>query len=128
MGRWGGSLPLLGFAVFAASAVVLTVTTVVVDEGPPVWFVALWLAALAWNAYWWLLRTCVEMRVEGSTLEWSAPLRRGQPPVADVIRIRPTQFGRQLAVVELQGRRCLLVPVRVGFSHPERVIAEARRA
>lgn len=93
------------------------------DEGPPIWFLALWLAALAWNAYWWLVRTCVEVQVENSTLVWSTPLRRGQAPVADVIRIRPTRFGRQLAAVELQGRRSLLVPVRVGFSHLERAIA-----
>ena len=123
MGRWGGLLLILGFLAFAAGAVVLVVTTALVSDGPPAWFSALWVAALAWNAYWWLLRTCVEVRVEGSTIEWSTPLRRGNAPVAEVVRIRSTRFGRQMAVVELQGRRPLLVPVRVGFSHLERAIA-----
>ena len=122
MGRWGRVLLVLAFVVFAAAAVWLVLTTVRGEERPPVVFTALWLAILVWNAYWWLVRICVEVRVDGATLEWSAPLRRDSAPLADVVRIRPSRAGRQLAVVEFQGRRPMLVPVRVGFSRLERAI------
>lgn len=125
LGRWGGVLLMLAFAAFAAIVIVIVIVVMagVGDGGVPAWFIALWLAAFVWNVYWWLFRTCVEVRVDGSTLGWSTPLRRGQVPVADVVRIRPTLFGRQMAAMEMQGHRSLLVPVRVGFGHLERAIA-----
>jgi hypothetical protein len=121
-GRWGRVLLLLGFAVFVAAAVWLVLRTVRGEAGPPVVFLALWLGILVWNAYWWLFRVCVEVRVDGTTLEWAAPLRRDRAPLGDVVRIRPSRAGRQLAVVELQGRRPVMVPVRVGFGRLERAI------
>lgn len=123
IGGGGRLLLLLAFLAFALAAVALVVITVRGGEGPPAWFTALWLAAIVWNAYWWLFRICVEVRVDGPTLEWSAPLRRARAPLAEVIRIRAFRFGRQLAVVELQRRRPLLVPVRFGFGNLERAIA-----
>jgi hypothetical protein len=122
MGRWGRPLLLLVFVVFLAAGVWLVIATVRGDAAPPVVFTALWLGILAWNAYWWLFRVCVEVRVDGATLEWSAPLRRGGAPLGDVVRIRPSRAGRQLAVVQVQGRRPVVVPVRVGFSRLERAI------
>jgi hypothetical protein len=103
------------FAGFAVAAVVLVVTALRGD-GLPGWFVVLWLAALGWNAYWWLFRIPQEVRVGGSTLAWSAPLRRGEVPLDDVVRLRPSRTGRQFAVVELRGRRPLVVPIRYGFA------------
>ena len=123
IGGWGRPLLLLAFLVFALAAAAVVVITVWGGEGPPAWFIALWLVALVWNAYWWLFRICVEVRVDGPTLEWSAPLRRASAPLAEVIRIRASRLGHQLAVVELQRRGPLLVPVRFGFGNLERAIA-----
>lgn len=120
-------LPAL-FAVFGAAAVGLVVATARGD-GPPVLFAVLWLAAYAWNAYWWLWRTCVEIRVDGPSLSWATPLRRGSLPVADVVRIRASRVSRQVALIELREGRPLLVPVRFGFGELEReVLARAPAA
>jgi hypothetical protein len=110
--RW--VLPLV-FVVFTVVAVVFLVQATR-HSGPPWWFLVLWLAAFAWNAYWWSFRICTEARVGGGQLAWRTLLRRGEVPLTDVIRIRPSRTGqRQMAVVELQGRRPLVVPVRYGF-------------
>jgi hypothetical protein len=105
----------LGFLLFAAVAVVI-VLGASRHQGPPVGFLVFWFGALGWNAYWWLFRMCTEMKVEGPTLSWSTALRHGTAPMSDVRRMRKSRMGRQLAVIELQGRRPLLVPVRYGFS------------
>ena len=55
------------FTLFAVVAVVLLVA-MVRGDGPPAWFGVLWLAALGWNAYWWLLRICTEVEVDSDTL------------------------------------------------------------
>lgn len=111
------------FLVFAVAAVMVVIATVRGD-GPPVWFTALWLAALGWNAYWWLIRTCSEVRTDASTLEWSTPLGHGEVPLFDIVRVRSSRLGRQIAVIELQGRRPLLVPVLYGFSQLARFIGD----
>lgn len=116
-----GRLPPLLFVVFAVAAVVL-VRAVIRGEGPPVWFAVSWLAALGWQAYWLSFRVCVEVRVNDSVLEWSAPLRRGRVPLVDVTRIRASRRSRQLAAIEVLGRRPLLVPVRYGFGQLQAAI------
>ena len=123
MGGWGRPLLLLASLAFAVAAAALIMMTVRGGEGPPALFMVLWLVALVWNAYWWLFRVCVEVRVDGPTLEWLAPLRRGRAPLGDVARIRASRVGRQLAVMELQGRRPVLIPVRYGFANLQRAIA-----
>lgn len=105
----------VGFLVFAAFAVFLVVTTVRGD-GPPVWFAVLWLAALAWNAYWFLLRVCTEVEVSGGTLRWRTPLRRGSAPVSAVRAVRPSRFGSQVAVIEVDGAPTLHVMARYGLA------------
>jgi hypothetical protein len=121
MGSLGRLLPLV-FVIFAVAAVGMIVA-VVRGKGPPIAFAIFWLAAVAWNAYWWLFRTCIEVRVDGVSLDWRAPLRPGAAPVGDVRRIRRSRMSRQLAVIELQGRRPLLVPVRYGFAQLQNAVA-----
>jgi hypothetical protein len=121
MGRLGWLLPLV-FVIFVVAAVGMIVA-VLRGNGPPIAFAVFWLAAIGWNAYWWLFRTCIEVRVDGASLEWRVPLRSGAAPLTDVRRIRSSRMSRQLAVIELQGRRPLLVPVRYGFSQLETTIS-----
>jgi hypothetical protein len=117
--RW---LFLVVFAAFGAAAVGLVVA-VVRGDGPPLWFAVLWLAGVAWNAYWWLGRTCVQVQVDSPTLTWRTPLTGGTAALHDVLRIRSSRMSRQLAVIELRTHRPLLVPVRYGFGGLERAIA-----
>ena len=98
------------------------VVTTARGNGPPVWFTCLWLAALGWNAYWWLGRTAIEVTVDGATLRWTTALRRGSAPLEDVVRIRASRTSRQLAVIERREGRPLMVPVRNGFGALERSI------
>jgi hypothetical protein len=116
--RWLVAAISAGLTVAAVGIVSLTAR----GEGPPAAFVALWLAALAWNAYWWLFRVCIEVRVEGPSVGWATPVRRGTAPLDDVVRVRPSRVSRQLAVIELRDRRALLVPVRYGYAGVEAAI------
>ncbi|WP_222193065.1 hypothetical protein [Modestobacter italicus] len=116
--RW---LLLAVLAVFSVAAVGLVVATVG-GNGPPVLFVAAWLAAFGWNAYWWGVRTAVEVRVDGPTLTWRTVVRSAEVPLHDVLRVRPSRASRQLAVIELREARRVLVPVRYGFGALERAI------
>src|SRR4051812_48913336 len=112
------------FVVFAVVAVVLAVAPVR-GAGPPVAFLVLWLFVFGWNVYWWTLRICLEVGVDGRTLNWRTGVRGGQAPVDDVTCVRPSRLNRQFAVIELQGRRPLLVPVRYGFGELTAAIAAA---
>jgi hypothetical protein len=110
--------------VFAVVAVALIMATAL-GNGPPVAFLAFWLAAFGWNAYWWSLRICLEVGVDGLTLNWRTAVFSREAPVGDVVGVRPTRWNRQMAVIELQGRRPLLVPVRYGFGQFTQAIAAA---
>jgi hypothetical protein len=119
---WLPRLLPLGVVLFGAIVVVFVLGSLRGD-GPPVWFLVFWLGALAWNAYWWLFRICSEVAVDDSTLSWSAALQRGSAPMSDVRRLRKSRASRQMAVIELQGRRPLIVPVRYGFSDLQNAIS-----
>ena len=110
--------------VFAGVAIALIAATVV-GNGPPVAFLVFWIAAFGWNAYWWSLRICIEVAVDGLALNWRTAVLSGTAPVESVLRIRPSRWSRQMAVLEVQGRRPLLVPVRYGFGQLTQAIAAA---
>lgn len=116
-------MPLI-LALGVVVGVVVAVTSARGD-GPPVAFLAFWLLALCWNVYWWGWRVCVDVAVDGLTLRWRTALLRRETSVGDVVRVRPSRMNRQLAVIELQGRRPLLVPVRYGFGQLTAAIAAA---
>ena len=64
------------FLAFSAAAVLLVATTLAgSDNAPPALFTALWLAALAWNAYWWLFRIAAELVLDPDVLTALSPLR-----------------------------------------------------
>ena len=66
----GGRLLLGGiFVVFGVAAVGLIIATVAGgDDAPAVPFALLWIAIMLWNAYWWLYRIAIELRVQGDEL------------------------------------------------------------
>ena len=110
--------------VFAAVAVALVVAAAR-GNGPPVAFLVFWGFAFAWNAYWWSLRTGVEVGVEGGTLRWRTALLTREAPMSAVRAVRRSRWSAQLAVIEMDGRRPLLVPVRYGFGQLAQSIATA---
>jgi hypothetical protein len=110
--------------VFTGAAIGLIVATVR-GSGPPIAFVVFWLFAFGWNAYWWGWRVCTEIVVDSVTLSWRTALLSRQAPVVDVVRVRVSRMTRQLAVIELKGRRPLLVPVRYGFGQLTQAISGA---
>ena len=111
-------------ALFVVVGVVLVVASVRGD-GPPLWFLVLWLGAACWNAYWWFWRVCIEVAVEGRTLRWRTAVTQGQVPVDDVLGIGTSRASRQMAQIRLRDRRPLLVPVRYGFGGLERALTDA---
>jgi hypothetical protein len=110
--RYAAILPVVIVTVLAIAAVVMIVN----PGGPPVWFLVLWIAALGWNAYWYLVRFATSVEVDGGTLRWRTPLRRGSAPVTAIRRVRRQRFGSQVAVIELDGAPNVYVMVWYGFA------------
>ena len=102
-------LPLFGVFVVIASVMVVSSLTA---EGGPAWvLVAFWLLALAWNAYWWLLRLAVELRFESDDLlVWSTPLRTRRIPLSAITKVRPVRVSSNLEALEhTQGRPVVFI-------------------
>ena len=111
----GFILALFGFMAIVA-VVFVAAGSAGSDGGPPLAFAVLWLGALAWNGYWWLLRFAVELRLtDGMHLEWSAPLRSGRIRIHDLTEIRPMRFGSNGAVFEVEGERSVIVMATKGL-------------
>jgi hypothetical protein len=89
---------LVAFAIFAAFAGWLLVRLALGRLDAPLWFVLLWIGAVGWNAYWFLLRLCYRLDLDDRTLRWWAPLRRGEIPLDQLREIRPYGFGTVLFV------------------------------
>jgi hypothetical protein len=104
------------FVIFGIAAIVL-VTATVGDgtQSPPVAFTVLWLAALGWNAYWWLFRIAVALRIDGYVLYWNAPFRSGAIPLADLKGIRPLRLASNVEVFDHSAGRPVLVMATKGL-------------
>ena len=111
---WIRAVALVAAAAFTAGAVALIMASVR-GQGPAIPFSILWFAALGWNAYWWLFRFVIQVEIDADELRWRTIVLRGSVPVAAVRRVRPSAFSRQLAVLEVDGARPLVVWVRYGF-------------
>jgi hypothetical protein len=114
-GRWLASAVALIFGLIFGAASIALVVAVVRGQGPPVAFAVFWLAAVGWNAYWWLGRMCIAVDVGAANLVWRTPLRAGRASLKDVTTVRPSRLSRQFAVIEVEHRRGLVVPIRYGF-------------
>jgi hypothetical protein len=108
------------FVVVGVAGVVASVR----GDGPPLWFIVLWLGGVCWNAYWWGWRVGIEVAVEGRTLRWRTAATEGEVPVEDVLGISRSRMSRQMAQLRLRDRRPLQIPVRYGFGELERALAE----
>lgn len=96
------------------------------DGGPPVGFVAIWLAILVWNAYWWLFRIVVSVTVRNGTLEWESPLQRGRIPMSTLTGFRPVAPMLNIVrITHTEGRALLVVPIK-GIEGLAAAIRDAR--
>ena len=112
-GRW---LILAMFGAFVVAAIVLVGATLVGGrDSPPDGFTIFWLAAVGWNAYWWLFRIAAELRIEGSDLCWWTPLRSGRVPLAEVTEIRPWPLASNVGVFRLTTGPSVIVIATKGF-------------
>jgi len=113
---WFGRMSfVLVFGMFAAAALALIAGSAGSDDGPPIVFLLFWLAALAWNASWWLFRLAMELRIEDSVLLATAPLRSRRVELSAVTVIRPMKLTSNVAVIEIAGERPVLTLVTKGF-------------
>lgn len=104
------------FVIFAVAGLALVAATLGEGaEGPPLAFTVLWLAALAWNAYWWLFRIATAFRLDGDALHWEAPLRSGAIPLSGLGAVRPMSFASNVAVFEHTTGRPVLIIVKKGL-------------
>lgn len=98
------------FAAFTIAAVALVVVEATgVRSAPPLWFAALWLAALGWNTYWFLFRVCDRFEITDVDLRWHAPLRTGEVALADLTELRPMRLTPQVLVICSRDGRKMLV-------------------
>jgi hypothetical protein len=106
-------LPILGLVGVALVANLLFGGT-----GPGLGFVVFWLAALGWNAYWFLFRIAYEIGVTNrSTLRWCSVSRCREIPLTRVKGMETTvpPFGVGLKRIVVEGDRSPLIMVQPGF-------------
>jgi hypothetical protein len=105
------------FTLFAAAGIGLAVAEATgAKHLPPVWLVLLWVAAVGWNGYWFLLRFCWRLELADGVVHWFTPLRSGWVSVAEVRGSRPafnfsSDYYTFVEVIDLADQRPLLVPV-----------------
>lgn len=104
------------FAIFGATVPLVVAASLGDRDGPPLLFVLAWIAALGWNAYWFLLRLCYRLDLQDDTLRWRAPLRSGHAPLAGLRALRPARLSPNIAVFEFVDGPRVLVLARRGFA------------
>lgn len=109
--RW---LLLLMFALFVVFAVFVVVRALAESDAPGLLFLVVWLAALGWNAYWFLWRFSYRVEVRDDLLRWMTPLRNGEVAVADVEKVRLGWLG-QTTVFQIRDREDVTVVTRKGI-------------
>ena len=75
-------------------------------------FIALWVGALAWTAYWFLFRVAYEVAVvDGSTLRWHTMMTSHEAPLARIKGVDTPfgPFGTGLRRIRLDGQRSPLL-------------------
>jgi len=104
---------IVAFFVLMSCIAVLLLLSLRVNTDPPLAvFVALWVGALAWMAYWFLFRVAYEIGVvDGSTLRWHTVMTTHE---ASLTRIQGVDtpfgpFGTGLRRIRLEGQRSPLL-------------------
>jgi hypothetical protein len=103
------------FGILTLFAVVMFASTASTDVRFLL-FGLFWLAALGWNAYWWLVRISYRLDLNGDELRWLTPTRSGTIPLHQLRAIRPYRFGRNVTVFEVGDGSSILVLTRRGFT------------
>ena len=99
----------------APSALLVASTVAGGDNAPPTWFTIVWLVAVTWNAYLWLIRIAAELTLDGNTLKAASPFRTRNVTLADLVTIRPGRFASRGVVIEVVGERPILTLATKGF-------------
>lgn len=107
---------LVMFAIFGAAVPFVVAASLGDRDGPPLLFVLAGIAAVGWNAYWFLLRLCHRLDLEDGVLRWWAPLRSGHAPLADLRALRPVRLTPNVAVFDFVDGPRVLVLVGRGFA------------
>ncbi|GAB2932374.1 hypothetical protein GCM10027047_30870 [Rhodococcus aerolatus] len=105
---------LAGVGLFGCVAVAVVIASVRTAH-PPVLFTAAWVAALAWNAYWFLLRVCSRVSVDADGVRWATPLRSGVIDLDDVTRLGALPLGRGAQLLRSRSGPGLVIITRYGF-------------
>lgn len=112
----GKFLVLAMFGVFGVAAVFLATASLSGGDGaPPPLFTAFWLAALAWNGYWFLFRFAVRLTLHADSIIAEMPLGRRVVPVNEIVAIRPMKLASNAAVFEVSDQRPVLTLATKGF-------------
>jgi hypothetical protein len=124
MGRWFFALL---FGIFGIAGTALIISTVAGgDNAPSPLFTALWLAALGWNAYWWLFRIAYALRLEDDELVCEMPRGAVRLRLIELNEIRPMRFASQIEVIEHRRGRPVLVMAAKGLGPFQSEVSERR--
>jgi hypothetical protein len=78
-------------------------------------FTAAWTAVLIFLARVFLWQTVYELRLDGGTLYWRAPLRSGAAQLSEVRELRPKRFTQNAELIRLTDGSSLMVLMMKGF-------------
>jgi hypothetical protein len=115
--------------ILGLAGVALVVNLLSGATGPGLGFVVFWLAAYAWNAYWFLFRIAYEVSfTEGSTVRWCTVTRCREIPLTSVKGIETPfpPFGVGLKRIVVEGHRSPLIMVQPGIREVLAKILELR--
>jgi hypothetical protein len=117
------------FPVLGLAGAAMVLNSLAGGVGPPALFILLWLGALEWNAYWFLVRFAYEIGiVDGSTLRWRSITSRHEVPLLFVKGIKTWMppFGIGTKQITVDGYPSPLLIVTVGFDDVVAMLAQFR--
>jgi hypothetical protein len=117
------------FPVLGLVGVALVVNLLSGGVGPGLGFVVFWLAAYAWNAYWFLFRIASEVAVvDRTTLRWRSVMKWREIQLSKVKGIETPfpPFGVGLKRIVVEGDRSPLIMASPGFRDVVAMVLELR--
>jgi hypothetical protein len=92
------TIVLCALAAVAGCAGTVVMAVVAIYGDPEAWvFVVACPLIVAGAAYALLVRIAYRVELDGDTLRWWTPLRSGEQPLAQLLAIRPSRHGRNIA-------------------------------
>jgi hypothetical protein len=110
------TIALFAFCAVAGCVGTVVMAIVAVHGDPEAWlFVVACPVIIAAAGYTLVVRVAYRVDLDGDTLRWSTPMRRGELPLAQLVAIRPSRLGRNIAdFVFFDGSRMPVLTTR-GF-------------